>query len=243
MWEVSMSNHPLGKENSIPEDVQIIERVVERKNMRKAYSRVMNNKGAAGIDNMSVKALMPYLKEKWAEIREQLVTGEYKPKPVRRVEIPKPDGGMRQLGIPTVLDRLIQQAIYQILSPIFEPAFSDSSYGFRPGRSAHGAILKAKQYQAEGRKWVVDMDLAKFFDEVNHDKLMSKIAKKVKDVRLLLLIRRYLQAGVMSNGVVKASNKGTPQGGPLSPLLSNIVLDDLDKAKVETGESCPELQI
>lgn len=237
MWEVSMSKHPLGKENSNPEDVQLIERLVERKNMRKAYSRVMRNKGAAGIDSMSVEALMPYLKEKWSKIREQLVTGEYMPKPVRKVEIPKPDGGVRQLGIPTVLDRLIQQAIYQILSPIFEPTFSDSSYGFRPGRSAHGAILKAKQYQAEGRKWVVDMDLAKFFDEVNHDKLMSKIAKKVKDGRLLLLIRRYLQAGVMSSGVVKASNKGTPQGGPLSPLLSNIVLDDLDKELERRGHA------
>ena len=237
MREVSMSNHPLGKENSIPEDVQLIECLVERKNMRKAYLQVMRNKGAAGIDNMSVEALMPYLKEKWVEIREQLMRGEYKPMPVRRVEIPKPDGGMRQLGIPTVLDRLIQQAIYQILSPIFEATFSDSSYGFRPGRSAHGAILKAKKYQSEGRKWVVDMDLAKFFDEVNHDKLMSKIANKVKDRKLLLLIRRYLQAGVMSNGVVRASDKGTPQGGPMSPLLSNIVLDDLDKELERRGHA------
>ena len=232
---MSMSNHPLGEDNSIPEDVELIERLVERKNMRKAYSQVMRNKGAGGIDKMSVEALMPYLKEKWAEIREQLVKGEYKPRPVRKVEIPKPAGGMRQLGIPTVLDRLIQQAIYQILSPIFEPTFSDSSYGFRPGRSAHGAILKAKEYQSEGRKWVVDMDLAKFFDEVNHEKLMSKIAKKVKDRKLLLLIRRYLRAGIMSNGVVKASDKGTPQGGPLSPLLSNIVLDDLDKELQRRG--------
>jgi RNA-directed DNA polymerase len=224
-----MSNHPLGKDDSIPEDMQLMERLVERKNMRKAYSQVMRNRGAAGIDKMPVEALMPYLKEKWPEIREQLVNGEYRPKPVRGVEIPKPDGGKRQLGIPTVLDRLIQQAIYQILSPIFEPGFSDSSYGFRPGRSAHEAILKAKEYQSEGRKWVVDMDLAKFFDEVNHDRLMSKIAKRVKDKRLLLLIRRYLQAGVMSNGLVRASDKGTPQGGPLSPLLSNIELDDLDK--------------
>ena len=232
---MSMSNHPLGEDITTPESMQLMERLVERKNMRNAYSQVMRNKGASGIDKMSVEALMPYLKEKWAEIREQLVTGEYKPKPVRKVEIPKPDGGVRQLGIPTVLDRLIQQAIYQTLSPIFEPTFSDNSYGFRPGRSAHGAILKAKQYQTEGRKWVVDMDLAKFFDEVNHDKLMSKIAKKVKDRKLLLLIRRYLQAGVMSNGVVRASDKGTPQGGPLSPLLSNIVLDDLDKELEKRG--------
>jgi RNA-directed DNA polymerase len=232
-----MSNHTLGEDNSIPEEVELIERMVERKNMRKAYSQVMKNKGAGGIDKMSIEALMPYLKEKWAEIREQLVKGEYKPRPVRKVEIPKPAGGMRQLGIPTVLDRLIQQAIYQILSPIFEPTFSDSSYGFRPGRSAHGAILKAKEYQSEGRKWVVDMDLAKFFDEVNHEKLMSKIAKKVKDRKLLLLIRRYLRAGIMSNGVVKASDKGTPQGGPLSPLLSNIVLDDLDKELQRRGHA------
>ncbi len=224
-----MSNHPLGKDNSTPEEMQLIERLVERKNMKKAYSQVMRNKGAAGIDNMSVETLRTYLKEKWLEIREQLVKGEYMPKPVRGVEIPKPDGGTRQLGIPTVVDRLIQQAIHQILSPIFEPTFSDSSYGFRPGRSAHQAILKAKQHQAEGRKWVVDMDLAKFFDEVNHDKLMSKIAKKVKDKKILLLIRRYLQAGVMNNAVARASDKGTPQGGPLSPLLSNVVLDDLDK--------------
>jgi RNA-directed DNA polymerase len=232
-----MSNHPLGKDNSTPEDVQLIERMVERKNMRKAYSQVMRNKGAAGIDKMTVEALMPYLKEKWLDIREQLVKGEYNPKPVRRVEIPKPDGGMRQLGIPTVMDRLIQQAIYQILSPIFEPTFSESSYGFRPGRSAHQAILKAKEYQTAGKKWAVDMDLAKFFDEVNHDKLMSKIAKRVKDRRVLLLIRRYLQAGVMSNGMVKASNKGTPQGGPLSPLLSNIVLDDLDRELERRGHA------
>ena len=212
-----MSNHPLGKDNSTSEGEQLIERLVERKNMRKAYSQVMRNKGAAGIDNMTVEALMPYLKEKWPEIREQLVKGGYMPKPVRRVEIPKPDGGMRQLGIPTVLDRLIQQARYQILSPIFEPTFSASSYGFRPGRSAHQAILQAKEYQIVGKKWVVDMDLAKFFDEVNHDKLMTKIAKTVKDKKLLLLIRRYLQAGVMRGGLVKASDKGTPQGGRCRP--------------------------
>jgi len=232
-----MSNHPLGRDNSAPEDMRLIERLVERKNMRKAYTRVMRNKGAAGIDKMTVEALMPYLKEKWPEIREQLVKGEYNPRPVRRVEIPKPGGGVRQLGIPTVLDRLIQQAIYQILSPIFEPEFSRSSYGFRPGRSAHEAILKAKEYQSDGRRWVVDMDLAKFFDEVNHDKLMSKIAKKVKDKKVLVLIRSYLQAGVMSGGLVKASDKGTPQGGPLSPLLSNIVLDDLDKELERRGHA------
>lgn len=232
-----MSNHTLGKETSTPEDMQLIERLVERENMRKAYAQVKKNKGAAGIDNMSVEALETYLKEHWLKIKEQLANGEYKPKPVKRVEIPKPDGGIRKLGIPTVLDRLIQQGIYQILSPIFEPTFSRSSFGFRSGKSAQQAIIQAKEYQTGGRKWVVDMDLAKFFDEVNHDKLMSKIAKKVKDKKLLLLIRRYLQAGVMENGLVRSSDKGTPQGSPLSPLLSNIVLDDLDRELEERGHA------
>jgi hypothetical protein len=169
-----MSNHPLERGHSTPEETQFIERMVERKNMKKAYDHVIRNKGAAGIDNMPVESLKTYLQEKWPEIKEQLVKGEYKPRPVRRVEIPKPGGGRRLLGIPTVLDRVIQQAIYQILSPIFEPTFSDNSYGFRPERNAHQAIKRAKEYQTEGKKWVMDMDLAKFFDEVNHDILMSK---------------------------------------------------------------------
>jgi RNA-directed DNA polymerase len=232
-----MSSHPLGERNTTPEEVQLMEQVVERSNMKKAYDQVMRNKGAAGIDNMSVESLMPYLREKWPEIKEQLLKGQYKPKPVRKVEIPKPDGGRRQLGIPTVLDRLIQQAIHQILSPIFEPTFSENSYGFRPGRSAHQAVKQAREYQNEGKRWVVDMDLAKFFDEVNHDILMSKIAKRVKDKKVLLLIRRYLQAGIMSDGLVSARDKGTPQGGPLSPLLSNIVLDAMDKELEKRGHS------
>lgn len=232
-----MSNQPLVEEHSTPEEVQLIERLVERKNMMKAYSKVMRNKGAAGVDKMSVGSLNAYLKGNWPKIKEQLVNGEYTPKPVLRVEIPKPDGGMRQLGIPTVLDRLIQQAIHQILSPVFEPEFSTSSFGFRPGKSAHEAILQAGGYQSEGRGWVVDMDLAKFFDEVNHDLLMSRIARKVKDRKLLFLIRRYLQAGVMVDGMVSASDKGTPQGGPLSPLLSNILLDDLDKELERRGHA------
>lgn len=235
--QVSMSNHPWGERNTTPEEVQLIEQLVERSNMNKAYARVMRNKGAAGIDDIPVESLMPYLHEKWPEITEQLLKGHYKPKPVRKVEIPKPDGGRRQLGIPTVLDRLIQQAIHQILSPIFEPTFSENSYGFRPGRSAQQAVQRAKEYQGEGKRWVVDMDLAKFFDEVNHDILMSKIAKKVKDRKLLLLIRRYLQAGIMSDGLVSTRDKGTPQGGPLSPLLSNIVLDALDKELERRGHS------
>ena len=232
-----MSNHTLGEENSSPEDLQLIERLVERKNMMKAYSKVMRNKGAAGVDKMSVESLNAYLKENWSEIREQLVSGEYMPKPVMEVEIPKPDGGTRRLGVPTVLDRLIQQAIHQILSPVFEPAFSNNSFGFRPGRSAHQAILQARKHQYEGRSWVVDMDLAKFFDEVNHDILMSRVARKVKDRKLLLLIRRCLKAGVMVNGMLSASDKGTPQGSPLSPLLSNIILDDLDKELERRGHA------
>lgn len=186
--------------------MRLIEHLVERDTIRKAYAQVKKNKGAAGIDNMSVESLGDYLKEHWLKIKEQLVTGQYKPNTVKRVEIPKPSGGIRKLGIPTVLDRLIQQGICQILDPIFEPWFSRNSFGFRAGKNAQQAIKQAKQYQTGGRKWVVDMDLAKFFDEVNHDKLMTKVANKVKDRRLLLLIKRYLQAGVMEGGIVRASN-------------------------------------
>lgn len=234
---MSMSKHPSRKEKSSPEEVKLIERMVERENMYKAYYRVMRNRGSAGVDKMSVEDLKPYLQENWSNLKAQLLAGEYRPKAVRRVEIPKPNGGKRQLGIPTVLDRLIQQALHQILSPIFEPSFSEYSYGFRPGKSAHEAVLKAQEYQASGKGWVVDMDLAKFFDEVNQDLLMARVAKRIKDKRVLQLTRRYLQSGVMMGGVTTISRKGTPQGGPLSPLLSNIMLDDLDKELERRGHA------
>jgi RNA-directed DNA polymerase len=214
---------------------QLMLAVVERENLIRALERVERNKGAAGIDEMPVEALRGYLKQHWGRIKEELLNGEYLPQPVRRVEIPKPNGGVRKLGIPTVVDRFIQQAIHQVLSPIFEPTFSHSSYGFRPGRSAHEAVQRAQELVAEGRKWVVDSDLEKFFDRVNHDILMSRVARRVGDKKLLLLIRRYLQSGIMDNGVETASTEGTPQGGPLSPLLSNIILDELDKELERRG--------
>jgi RNA-directed DNA polymerase len=229
------SNITAKEEQSNPSTMQLMEEVIERNNLTLALKRVEQNKGAAGIDNMSVEDLRTQLKIQWPIIKERLLNGSYQPKPVRRVEIPKPGGGMRKLGIPTVIDRLIQQALHQILSPIFESQFSESSYGFRPGRSAHQAVLQARQYVEEGRRWVVDMDLEKFFDRVNHDILMSRIARRVMDKRVLLLIRLYLQAGVMENGLTVASIEGTPQGGPLSPLLSNILLDDLDKELERRG--------
>ena len=185
---------------------------------------------------MSVEQLQPYLKEHWARIEAEWLAGTYEPLPVRTVEIPKPGGkGMRRLGIPTVVDRLIQQAVHQVLTPLFDGDFSESSYGFRPGRSAHQAVLKARSYVSEGRRWVVDIDLEKFFDRVNHDVLMSRVARKVKDKRILRLIRRYLQAGMRMDGVETVRREGTPQGGPLSPLLSNILLDELDKELERRG--------
>lgn len=213
----------------IQNTASLIEAMLERENMLKAYKRVVGNKGASGVDGMTTEDLKDYLKKHWLQLREEVLSGRYRPSPVKEVEIPKPGGGVRKLGIPTVVDRLLQQALYQILSPIFEIGFSESSYGFRPGRGAHQAILKAKEYIAEGKRWVVDMDLEKFFDRVNHDILMSRVARKVKDKHVLLLIRRYLQAGIMINGIETIREEGTPQGGPLSPLLSNILLDDLDK--------------
>ena len=202
--------------------------VCERGNLWLAYERVVRNKGAAGVDGIGVAEFKDHLKQHWPAIKARLLEGEYMPQPVRRVDIPKPLGGTRTLGIPTLTDRLIQQALHQVLSPIFEGDFSESSYGFRPGRNAHQAVKAAKQYVAEGRRVVVDMDLEKFFDRVNHDLLMEKLSKKIDDGRVLRLIRRYLEAGMMAEGIVSPRTEGTPQGGPLSPLLSNILLTDLD---------------
>jgi RNA-directed DNA polymerase len=201
-----------------------MEAVVERRNLQLAYQRVVQNKGAAGVDDITVPELKDHLKQHWPEVRAQLLAGAYVPSAVRRVEIPKPEGGRRTLGIPTVVDRLIQQALHQVLSPIFEADFSASSYGFRPGRNAHQALKAARQQVAAGKRWVVDMDLEKFFDRVNHDLLMGKLAQKIEDARVLKLIRRYLKAGMMQEGLTSPRAQGTPQGGPLSPLLSNIVL-------------------
>lgn len=218
------------------ETMQLIEAMVERENMTAALLRVERNKGSSGVDNLSVDDLRSYLRDHWQQIKEELLNGTYQPQPVLKVEIPKPGGkGMRQLGIPTVVDRLIQQALNQVLQPIFDPEFSDSSYGFRPGRGAHQAVLQAREYASTGLRWVVDMDLEKFFDRVNHDILMSRVARKIKDRMVLQLIRRYLQAGMMANGVVSARSEGTPQGSPLSPLLSNIMLDELDKELERRG--------
>ena len=224
------------REHSGPEAEQLMEAVVERENMWSALKQVERNSGAAGVDKMTVAQLRAYLREHWLRIKEELLAGEYQPQPVRKVEIPKPGGkGKRMLGIPTVIDRLIQQALHQVLSPLFEPDFSESSYGFRPNRSAQQAVLKAREYVREGRRWVVDIDLEKFFDRVNHDILMSRLARRIKDKRVLRLIRRYLQAGMMSDGLTTARREGTPQGGPLSPLLSNILLDELDKELERRG--------
>ena len=224
------------REHSGPEAEQLLEAVVERENMWLALKQVERNKGAAGVDNMTVEQLRGYLREHWLRIKEELLAGEYHPLPVRKVEIPKPGSkGMRMLGIPTVLDRLIQQALQQVLSPLFEAGFSESSYGFRPQRSAQQAVLKAREYVRTGRRWVVDIDLEKFFDRVNHDVLMSRLARRIKDKRVLRLIRRYLQAGMMANGLTTVRREGTPQGGPLSPLLSNILLDELDKELERRG--------
>ena len=213
----------------------LMEEVCERENCKQALARVKANKGSAGVDGMTVQQLPEFLKQHWPVIREQLLSGTYVAQPVKRVEIPKPDGGVRKLGIPTVLDRFIQQAMMQVLQRRWDRTFSEYSYGFRPGRSAHQAVEQAQQYIAAGYRWVVDLDLEKFFDRVNHDKLMAKIAERVSDKRLLKLTRAFLRAGVMEDGLVSPVDEGTPQGGPLSPLLSNIVLDEFDRELERRG--------
>jgi group II intron reverse transcriptase/maturase len=212
-----------------------MERVVERSNLRLAYQRVIENKGAAGVDEMPVSELKDWLVVYWPSVKKALLEDRYLPRPVRRVDIPKPMGGVRTLGVPTVVDRLIQQALHQVLQPLYEPTFSEGSYGFRPGRGAHQAVRRAQAYIREGKRWVVDIDLEKFFDRVNHDVLMARVARRVDDARVLKLIRRFLEAGMMRAGVVEARTEGTPQGGPLSPLLSNILLDDLDRELERRG--------
>lgn len=212
-----------------------MEQVLARANMLAALKRVERNGGAPGVDGVPAERLRDQIRTEWHHIRTELLRGTYRPQPVRRVEIPKPGGGKRMLGIPTVMDRLIQQALLQVLTPIFDPTFSESSFGFRPGRRGHDAVRRARRYIEEGYDWVVDMDLEKFFDRVNHDVLMARVARKVTDKQVLRLIRRYLQSGVMLNGVVVTAAQGTPQGGPLSPLLANILLDDLDKELERRG--------
>ena len=225
------------KEQTTFETERLLETIISRGNMMAAFSRVVANKGAPGVDEMPVTALKGYLQQEWPHIKEELLAGKYRPHPVRKVEIPKPGGGTRMLGIPTVLDRLIQQAVHQVLSPLFDPDFSASSYGFRPGRSAHQAVKAARQNVISGKRWVVDIDLEKFFDRVNHDILMSLIRRKVKDRRVLKLIDSYLKVGMFEGGIISPRQEGTPQGGPLSPLLSNILLDELDKELEKRGHA------
>jgi RNA-directed DNA polymerase len=210
------------------DEARLMERCVDRENMLKAWKKVKKNGGSPGVDGKSIEETGKDLKTQWPKLRKELLEGSYPPQPVRKVEIPKPGGGMRQLGIPTVTDRLVQQCILQILQPKWDPTFHPNSYGFRPGKSAHQAVCQAQQYVQEGRRFVVDVDLEKFFDRVNHDILMDRVMKRVKDERLVKLIRRYLQAGIMDQGVISAREEGTPQGGPLSPLLSNLLLDEVD---------------
>jgi group II intron reverse transcriptase/maturase len=216
--------------------IATIESVVDDCNIKRAAAKVESNKGAPGIDGVTTGEISEVMQKQWPQIKQAILDGKYCPSPVRRVEIPKPDGkGVRQLGIPTVMDRIIQQAINQELTPVFDPTFSQNSYGFRPNRSAHQAVLQAQKYIQEGCEWVVDIDLEKFFDKVNHDMLMARVARRVRDKKILLLIRKFLQSGIMDEGLVKPTEEGTPQGGPLSPLLSNIMLDDFDKKLEERG--------
>jgi RNA-directed DNA polymerase len=224
----------LGTESQANTD-KLIEEACEKENLKEALRRVKANAGAAGADGMTVKELSDFLRENWPRLKEQLLTGTYRPQPVRRVEIPKSGGGMRKLGIPTVVDRFVQQAVLQVLQGGWDPTFSDHSYGFRPGRSAHQAVVKAQEYIQQGYDWVVDLDLEKFFDRVNHDVLMSRVARRISDKRMLKLIRGFLNSGVMENGLVGPTEEGTPQGGPLSPLLSNLLLDELDRELEQRG--------
>ena len=221
----------------LAESERLMEDVCEAKNLKRALRRVKANRGSAGIDGMNVDELPKWLIGNWSKLREELLNGRYQPGAVKRVEIAKPEGGTRKLGIPTVVDRFVQQAVTQVLQGIWEPTFSESSYGFRPERSAHGAVETAQRYIREGRRWVVDVDLEKFFDRVNHDRLMARISTKVKDKRMLGLIRGFLTAGVLEGGLAQPSEEGTPQGGPLSPLLSNIVLDELDQELERRGHA------
>ena len=224
-----------GKDDGKQYTNNLLEKILDSNNLRLAFKRVKANKGSHGVDGMKVDELPQYLKQNVGTLKESILEGTYRPKPVRRVEIPKPDGGIRLLGIPTVVDRMVQQAIAQILSPIFERTFSDNSYGFRPKRDAKQAIKRAKEYIEQGHKWVVDIDLAKYFDTVNHDKLTALVAREIKDKRVLKLIRLFLQSGVMINGIVVDTEEGCPQGGPLSPLLSNIMLTEFDKELEKRG--------
>jgi RNA-directed DNA polymerase len=226
-----------GSGDGRPGSSGLMEKACERRNLLAALKRVRQNAGSPGIDGMSVEALSDHLRGHWPRLREELLAGRYQPQPVKRVAIPKPGGGERELGIPTVLDRFIQQALLQVLQPLFDPTFSDASYGFRPGRSAHQAVLRAQAYVQEGSSFVVDIDLEKFFDRVNHDILMGRLAKRIADRRVLRLIRRYLNAGMLANGVVLERHEGTPQGGPLSPLLANVLLDEVDKELERRGHA------
>lgn len=232
---MSVSDRTRVNEGSRQEAQPLMEIVVSSANMLRAYQRVLSNQGSAGIDGMGVEDLSGYLSIHWSKIKEDLLQDAYYPQAVKSVKIPKPNGGERELGIPTVADRLIQQALYQVLSPLYEPDFSEHNYGFRPGRNAQQAVRKSQDYVREGKRWVVDLDLSKFFDEVNHDRLLSKLRERVLDRRVIHLVDRYLRTGMMRNGVEERRTKGTPQGSPLSPLLSNIVLDELDKELEKRG--------
>lgn len=233
MSVTNRSGNNQGKRHATP--IALMELLVTKENMTNAYKRVLKNKGAPGVDGLEVTELREYLQKHWSEIKDKLLRDEYYPQAVRRVEIPKPDGGKRMLGIPCVVDRLIQQALHQVLHPIYDPHFSQWSYGFRTGRSAQEAVLQARDHINKGKRWVVDVDLSKFFDEVNHERLLSRLRKRIADRRVIHLIHRYLKAGIMEEGIVEPRTKGTPQGSPVSPLLSNIVLDELDKELEKRG--------